>query len=120
MIEKAAASKGTREARLCHPISWRKQRRIDAEAKAERERIAAEARQGEQEAAAAGVEPKPVEELPPQNQSASRLATRSRATALRTVKVAEITDLPPWRPYLAGMGNPPPDFVEVARSWPRR
>lgn len=117
LIEKAAASKGRVKRDYVTPYLVEKQRRIDAEAKAERERIAAERAKAEQEAAAAGVEPKPVEELPPPEPERVKAGTRGgRATALRTVKVAEITDLAALASYLAGMGNPPPDFVEVCKK----
>ena len=117
LIEKAAASKGRVKRDYVTPYLVEKQRRIDAEAKAERERIAAERAKAEQEAAAAGVEPKPVEELPPPEPERVKAGTRGgRATALRTVKVAEITDLSALATYLAGMGNPPPDFVEVCKK----
>ncbi len=117
LIEKAAASKGKVKRDYVTPYLVEKQKRIDAEAKAERERIAAERAKAEQEAAAAGVDAPPVEEPPPPEPERVKAGTRGgRATALRTVKVAEVTDLPALAAYLAGMSTPPAEFVEVCKK----
>lgn len=117
LIEKAATSKGRVKRDYVTPYLVEKQKRIDAEAKAERERIAAERAKAEQEAAAAGVEAPPVEEPPPPEPERVKAGTRGgRATALRTVKVGEITDLPALAAYLAGMSTPPAEFVEVCKK----
>ena len=117
LIEKAATSKGRVKRDYVTPYLVEKQRRIDAEAKAERERIAAERAKAEQEAAAAGVEP-PAPELPPAPEPERvKAGTRGgRATALRTVKVGEITDLPALAAFIAGMSTPPAEFVEVCKK----
>jgi len=119
LIEKAAASKGRVKRDYVTPYLVEKQRRIDAEAKAERERIAAERARAEQEAAAAGVEPPAVDEQPPATPEPERVkaGTRGgRATALRTVKVAEITDLAALAAFLCGLNPPPADFVDVCKK----
>lgn len=117
LIEKAATSKGRVKRDYVTPYLVEKQRRIDAEAKAERERIAAERAKAEQEAAAAGVDAPPVEDPPPPEPERVKAGTRGgRATALRTVKVAEITDLAALAAYLASMSTPPAEFVEVCKK----
>lgn len=117
LIEKAATSKGRVKRDYVTPYLVEKQRRIDAEAKAERERIAAERAKAEQQAAAAGVEAPPVEEPPPPEPERVKAGTRGgRATALRTVKVGEITDLPALAAFIAGMSPPPAEFIEVCKK----
>lgn len=117
LIEKAATSKGRVKRDYVTPYLVEKQKRIDAEAKAERDRIAAERAKAEQEAAAAGVEP-PAPELPPAPEPERvKAGTRGgRATALRTVKVAEITDLAALAAFLCGLNPPPADFVAACKS----
>lgn len=117
LIEKAAASKGRVKRDYVTPYLVEKQRRIDAEAKAERERIAAERAKVEQEAAAAGVEPPKVEEPPPPEPERAKAGSRGgRATALRTVKVAEITDLAAVAAFLCGLNPPPADLVDACKK----
>ena len=117
LIDKAATSKGRVKREYVTPYLVEKQRRLDAEAKAERERIAAERAKAEQEAAAAGVEPPVVDNLPPPEPERAKAGSRGgRATALRTVKVAEITDLAALAAFLCGLNPPPADFVAACKS----
>jgi len=117
LIDKAATSKGRVKREYVTPYLVEKQRRLDAEAKAERERIAAERAKAEQEAAAAGVEPPVVDNLPPPEPERAKAGSRGgRATALRTVKVAEITDLAAVAAFLCGLNPPPADFVAACKS----
>ena len=115
LIEKAAEAKKRIKNNYVAPYLAEQQRKAEAEAKAERDRLAAEHARQAQEAAAKG-EDAP---LPPPKVEVTKVGAGTRggrATGLRVVKVAEITDLPALAAYLAGMTNPPADFLDTCRK----
>ncbi len=115
VIELADASKRKAKGMLT-PFLIEQKRLADEAARKENERLADEARkarEAQEEAAKLGYGAAPAPVAPPPTVAPAQVkaGTRGRVSALRTVKRAQIDDLPAIAAYLATLDNP--DFVEV-------